>query len=179
MPAGASIKIATFIPKLSTMAETGTYSIEEANAFFAVSCNNAVWRLLAKPDQSEEDKNEIINLAHASLWHWSKRADCKMKNLQRGEYLIALAYVNAGRVEPTMYHALRCVEITEANSAEREDFDLPYARLIMGMALRLNGNVAEAEKYLKEAERLGAGIKNAKDREIFNGDLRDALDGYE
>ena len=164
--------------KLFKVAEPGNYSIEEANQFFAVSCNNAVWRLLCKADQSKDDKNEIINLAHASLWHWSRRADCKMKNLQRGEYLIALAYVNAGRKEPAMYHAKRCVEITEANSAEREDFDLPYARLIMGMALRLNGSVAEAKKYLMEAERLGDEIKNEKDKEIFVGDLRDAMAAF-
>jgi hypothetical protein len=71
------------------------------------------------------------------------------------------------------------VEITEANPAEREDFDLPYARLIMGMALRLNGDVAQAELYLREAEGLGNEMKNAKDKEIFMGDLRDALVGYD
>ena len=156
------------------MTETGSYSIEEANRFFSVSFNNAVWRLLEKPDQSEEDKNEIIHLAHASLLHWSKRADCKMKNLQRGEYLVALAYVNAGRKEPALYYAKRCAEMTAANVGEREDFDLPYSCLIMGMALRLNGDMAGAERYFAEAERLGEGIRNPKDKEIFLADQRAA-----
>jgi hypothetical protein len=149
------------------MTETGKYSIEEAHRFFAVNFNTAVWRLSAKENQSEKDQNEMINLAHASLLHWSKSANCKMQNLQRGEYLIAMAYINAGREEPAMVHAKRCVEITDAFETEMQDFDLAHSRLIMGIALRLQGNTVEAEKELEEARRLGEKIKNEKDKEIF------------
>jgi hypothetical protein len=154
------------------MGNTGNYSIEEANRFFAVYFNNEVWRLLGSDSQSEDDKREIIHLAHASLAHWRRRKDCKIKNLSRGEYLIAIAYINAGRKEPAMHHAGSCLEITQSHPAEMDDFDLAHAHLIMGWASHLNGNSREAGNYFSEAKRLGEGIKNVKDKEIFLSDLK-------
>lgn len=154
------------------------YTIEEANKYFAVGFNNAIWPLLEKPGKTEEENNELINLAHASLLHWSKRPDCKKINLQRGEYMIAIAYTEAGRKEPALYHAKRCKEITDERTEENDDFDGAYSFLAMAGALRLNGYNAEADQYLKQAKKLGDAIKGEVDKKIFMGDFNSAVEKY-
>ena len=79
------------------MIDQTKYTLEEANQYFAVAYNNRIWQLLENEESTEAEHNEIINLAHASLLHWSKSPKCKKVNLQRGEYMIALAYIHAKR----------------------------------------------------------------------------------
>ena len=160
------------------MPEELKYTLEEANKYFAVRFNNAIWPLLEKPNKTEDENNELINLAHASLLHWSKRPDCKKINLQRGEYMIAIAYTEAKRKELALYHAERCKAITNEHPEENDDFDLPYAHLAMASALYLNGFNEEADKQLKEAQRLAGAIKNEVDKKIFMGDLVSAMGKY-
>ena len=160
------------------MSEERKYTIEEANKYFAINYNNKIWPLLEKKEKTEDENNEIINLAHASLLHWSKSAECKNVNLQRGEYMIALAYINANRKRPALYYAKRCKKMTEENAAESKDFDFAYASLVMAMALRLNEDREGADKYLKDAKEMGEHIKNKEDKRIFMDDLKAALEQF-
>ncbi|MEK7433378.1 MAG: hypothetical protein AABZ74_09625 [Cyanobacteriota bacterium] len=160
------------------MSEEKKYTIQEANQFFAIEHNNNIWSLLSKKEKTEDDNNEIINLAHSSLLHWSKSPKCKIVNLQRGEYMISIAYTNANRAESALYHAKKCMKITEENREEMEDFDIAYAFLGMAKALNLSENEIisrkeEADKYLEEAKKLGEKIKDEEDKNIFMGDLEE------
>lgn len=159
------------------MTEQIKYTLEEANQYFAVACNNKIWKLLEKKESTEDEQEEMINLAHASLLHWSKSPHCKKVNLQRGEYLISMAYIHAGRKEQALYYAERCKKITEDRREENEDFDLAYSCLIMAMALNLNNQKEEAADYLEEAKKLGEGIAGEKDKRIFISDLKEAVEG--
>jgi hypothetical protein len=156
------------------MPEELKYTLEEANKYFAVKFNNAIWPLLENPGKTEEENNELINLAHASLLHWSNRPDCKKINLQRGEYMIAIAYTEAKRKESALYYAKRCKEMTDKHPAENDDFDLPYALLALAGALYLNGFAEEADIHLADAKRFGDAIKNEVDKKIFMGDIASA-----
>jgi len=159
------------------MTEQIKYTLEEANQYFAVAYNSSIWKFLEKKENTEDEQQEIINLAHASLLHWSKNPDCKKVNLQRGEYMISMAYIHAGRKEQALYYAERCKRITEDHREENDDFDLAYSCLIMAMALSLNNRKEEAAQYLEEAKRLGEGIDGEKDKRIFTSDLREAVEG--
>jgi hypothetical protein len=157
------------------MPDKPTYTLEEANHYFAINFNNNIWRLLEKNGGTEDENNELINLAHASLLHWSRSPACKKVNLQRGEYMIAIAYIHAGRKEPALYYAKRCQEMTAENKEESKDFDFAYVSLVMARALNLNGNKEDAEKYLQEARELGETINNKEDKRIFIDDLQSAM----
>jgi len=160
------------------MPEEIKYTIEEANKYFAVRFNNAIWPLLEKAGKTEEENNEIINLANATLLHWIKSSDCQNVNLHRGEYMIAIAYIEAKRKEPALYHAKRCKELSDEHAAENDDFDFPYALLAMAGALYLNGFKEDADKHLAEAVKLGEAIKGEGDKKIFIGDLKSAEEKY-
>ncbi|MFB9841389.1 hypothetical protein [Mucilaginibacter ginsenosidivorans] len=159
------------------MAEQIKYTLEEANQYFAVAFNNKIWKLFEKKESTEDEQEEIINLAHASLLHWSNSPGCKKANLQRGEYMISMAYIHAGRKEQALYYAKRCIKITEDRAEENEDFDLAYAYLVIAMALNLNNLKEEAARYLEDAKKLGENIAGEKDKRIFISDLKDAIEG--
>ena len=59
---------------------------------------------------------------------------------------------------------------------ENQDFDLPYAYLLMAMAFSLNNSKKEAGEHLKEAKKLGANITGEQDKKIFQSDLKDAVE---
>lgn len=159
------------------MAEQKKYTLEEANHYFAVAYNGRIWQLLEKKDSTEDENEEMINLAHASLLHWSKDPNCKKVNLQRGEYMISMAYIHAGRKEQALYYAKRCKRITEDHKEENDDFDLAYSYLLMAMALCLNGMKEEAAQYLNNSKELGANIERDEDKGIFVSDLKTAVEG--
>ena len=71
-----------------------------------------------------------------------------------------------------MQHAVRCMELTVANSSQMEDFDLAYAHEALARAHALQGNHAEARKYYTEALQLGPAISDPEDQQIFLSDLQ-------
>lgn len=157
------------------MAEENTYTIEEANQHFAIQYNNNIWNLLSKTDKTDDDYNEMINLAHASLLHWSKSSKCKKVNLQRGEYMIAMTYIYAERAEPALYHAQRCFKLSEEYKNRMKDFDIAYAYLIMSGALNISGLKEESQRYLQQAKELGETIADQEDKNIFLSDLNSSF----
>lgn len=158
------------------MARQLKYTLEDANQYFAVAYNGRIWQLLEKKERTEEENAEMINLAHASLLHWSKSSKCRKVNLQRGEYMISMAYIYTKNSKQALHYAERCKKITENNSEENEDFDLAYAYLVLAMALSLNKSKIEADEYLNKAKKLGGDIKGKKDRSIFLADLKNAIE---
>lgn len=150
--------------------ETKLYSLSEAHSFFARHYNGACWSYLEKSERSADDTIKMINLAHASLLHWSESKECTPVNLQRGEFLISTAYSYAERGEPAYYHARRCFDMTFSNPGSM-DFDIAYAYMVMARALALMGLDNQAKEYLLKTVDSGAQIKNDKDKKIFIGDL--------
>ncbi len=153
------------------MSEENKYTIEDANHYFAVEYNNSIWPLLEKNEKSDDAYDEIINLAHASLLHWSRSPKCKKANLARGEFMVTIAYLHAGRRNAALYHAERGMKLTKDFQSEMEDFDLAYAAMEMAGALHLADKKDEAAQYLEEAKALGEKIKDPEDKKIYMNDL--------
>jgi hypothetical protein len=113
----------------------------------------------------------MINLAHASLLHWSESKECSPANLQRGEFLISMAYAYAGRDEPAYYHAKRCFDLTFNHPGSMMDFDIAYAYMAMARVSALKGLNEEAKQYLSKMIEAGDQIKNKIDKQIYVDDL--------
>ena len=133
----------------------------------AVDLFNAVWGLLEKPDRSRAEDDTMLHAAHASRFHWGEAG--APVNLVRGEWQISRVYAVLGRPEPAVYHARRCLELSEG--AELEDWDLPYAYEALARAHAAAGQADEAERYKALAREQGAKIADADDRERFEQDL--------
>ena len=141
----------------------------DAHQEFAKLTNHRVWVLLEKPDRTAEEKEELVITANDSLYHWT-RAGGAVES-QRGHWLLSRVYVVLGRVQDALAQALKCGSITESHPDEMEDFDLSCSREALARAYALAGDFKQADEHLKAAEILGQAIKDAKDQEIFLGDL--------
>ncbi|MEM9633456.1 MAG: hypothetical protein AAGA50_19145 [Pseudomonadota bacterium] len=135
----------------------------------AISLNQRIWFLLEKKDRTAEESDEMVHVAHASLWHWLQAGGPLQK--QRGEWIIGRVYVVLEVAGAALRHAERTFDLTERHSAELQDFDHAYAYELMARALLLNGDQGKALDMWERAKHLGAEIQGAKDREIFLGDL--------
>lgn len=149
------------------MPEEKKYSEQECHKEFAIACNNLVWSLLQKKDRTEQENDQMIHAAHASHYHWGIVG--KPINAQRGEWLISHVYAVLNRPEPALYHAKKCMALTEEHKFV--DFDLAFAYEAVARAHASAGQAAECKKYRALAQDAGEKIKNAEDKKIFTGDL--------
>ncbi|MFX1488885.1 MAG: hypothetical protein ACFFBI_07050 [Promethearchaeota archaeon] len=133
---------------------------------------NKTWDFLDKKDRTEEDNINMIHTAHASRFHWGvlvSEGKGTALNLQRGEWIISRVYSVLERVEPALYHAKICLDLTEKNNIG--DFDLAFGYEAMARALALTKNKKEFEKYSKLAKEAGEKIKKKADKDYFFEEL--------
>jgi uncharacterized protein YndB with AHSA1/START domain len=131
--------------------------------------NNRVWALLGEGRPSPDVFAELVDAAHASLWHWSYAGGPIER--QRGEWLLSHVYAVVGDGPAALRHALRCRESSDANPDGQQDFDVAYGCEALARAYKVSGETALAAEWFERAQRAGEQIANDKDREIFEGDL--------
>ena len=134
----------------------------------AVGLFNHTWTLLEKVDRTPAEVDEMIHSAHASRYHWGEVGEAV--NLGRGEWQCSRVYSVLGRAEPAVWHARRCVEITEANG-DREDWDLAAAYEGMARALAVSGDLRAAADWKARAQAALATISEEEDRELIGQDI--------
>jgi hypothetical protein len=128
---------------------------------------NDVWRLM----ESREDDDQMLHAAHASAYHWSVAPECEPKNRARSEWLCSRVYAVLGRAEPALHHATRCLEITEQNAGNVEDWDLPFAYEALARAHRVAGNAAESCRSADLARDSAEAVVDPEDREHLDAEL--------
>ena len=152
------------------MTEDKSYTVAEAHRFFAIQFNGKTWELLEKTERTPEEDELMIHSAHASCHHWLEAGTGV--HHQRGEWLIARVYSVLGQAEAALWHANRCLELTQEHGNLMEDFDRAFAYECMARANAVAGNRAEAVRYLELATEAGEAIGSEEDRKLFFGDLR-------
>jgi hypothetical protein len=144
-----------------------SFDIDQAHQFFAVECNNEVWKLLEKKERSPEETETLINAAHASLYHWQFVGN--QVNLQRGYWLLSHVYTVLQLQTGAVYYANRCWDITQKEGLK--DFDLAYAYEALARSQALTGNQTGYERYHQMAVDAGENIANQEDKNLFLTDL--------
>lgn len=135
----------------------------------AVATFNRVWELLELPTRTQAEVDEMIHAAHVSCYVWSQVG--APANGARGEWQCARVYATLGRAEPALWHARRCLELTEAGGEGFEDWDLPGAQQAMTHAHLAAGEMEEARHWAELAREGAARIEDAEDREIIEGQI--------
>jgi len=141
------------------------YTLNEAHLAFARQINGRVWQLLEKTGRSEAENEEMIHAAHASLYHWLQVGG--PVNQQRGEWLLSRVYTVLGDRHAALRHSRHCLELTDANRDNMEDFDLAYAYEAVARASALSGDNATAQQYRERAKQSGEKISGEESQNIF------------
>lgn len=89
----------------------------------AIKLFNETWDLIEKENRSMDEEALMIHKAHASLYHWLQAGTPLHE--QRGEWMVSHVYAVIGRYEPAIYHAKRCMALTQQHKFD--DFDLTFA----------------------------------------------------
>jgi hypothetical protein len=139
----------------------------EAHRAVGVAANNRVWTLLARDDRTDTDNREMVDAAHASLWHW--RYAGKLVNEQRGEWLVSHVYAVLGQGVPALVHAQRCWALTE--EGKLEGFDYAYACEAVARAYAAAGDAKTAGAWRAHALDAAAKVTDPEDRAILEADL--------
>jgi hypothetical protein len=133
----------------------------------AVELFNHTWTLLEKADRSERESELMLHAAHASRFFWEEVGE--PVNHARGEWLLARAYAVAGRPEPALHHAQRCLSL--CGEHDIGDFDLAFAHEALARAHVLAGDTDTAAEHERMARAAAENIAEAEDRQLLLSDL--------
>jgi hypothetical protein len=128
---------------------------------------NYTWTLLETEDRTQHDTDRMIDAAHASRFFWEEVGE--PVHHVRGEWQISRAYAVAGRAEPALYHAQRCLELCQEN--EIGGFDLAYAFEALARAHAVGDDADRAAGYAARASAAAEQVPEKTDRELVLSDL--------
>ena len=149
--------------------ETPFEDIAKVHRWFGVECNNRSWDLLDADQLSAGQREQLVHMAHASMYHWSQIGN--VANRARGESLVGYVYAALGLGEAAVRHASRCVELVEAHPEETEDWDLAFAYDCLARATAANakdGEHALAQSLKDQARKFGDLISGPEEKEMFD-----------
>jgi hypothetical protein len=137
--------------------------IDQWHRWFAIQCNNGAWDLTTKQDRTPAEDQEMLNLAYASTYHWSKIG--KPINLARGHITLAHTHSLLGDGDLALGYARQALEFFENN--ECEDWDLAFVHMEIALAAAVQGDADLHAEHYAAARELGQAIQEEEDRQVF------------
>ena len=118
----------------------------ELHKHFSTHCFNETWKLIDKENRSDEEYEEMVHYAIASLFHWSKREDCTNRQKSIGYWQVSHCYVLAEDFKQAAPLDKLCLEFSE----NEESFYLSYAHETLARTAALAGKKKKIKKKLPE-----------------------------
>ena len=143
------------------------FDAQAAHRQFSIVCFNAAWKYLEKEPLELSEMDELLSLAHASLWHWKQRDDCKSENISVGCWQISRAWAKVGSVRAARLWARRCLEVSDGLAP----FYLGYAYEALARAEALGGHETKARQCLNQARALADEVSDQDSRHLLLQDL--------
>lgn len=143
--------------------------MKEFHQKMAVDLFNQSWDILLMEDRTREDEDLLINMVHASLYHW--RQIGAPINILRGEWMICHVYTLLEHKESALYHAENIMRLND--EIKPTDWDLAYCFEAMARVKALWGDREGYARYYALAVEAGKAIAGDGDRQQFEADLND------
>ena len=144
-----------------------SFDIVAAHKFFAAHCFNTAWTYIEKAERSADENERMLELAHASVWHWRQREDCQPRNLSIGYWQLSRVYALNRHAERAAHYGEMCLAV----SADEPPFFLAYGHEALARAAALHGDPTMMSEHLAQARRLGEMVKEPEDRQLLLADL--------
>ena len=145
-------------------------SIEETARWrrrFAAEGNNRAWDLVAQPERSAADVEDMVYAAYAAAYHWKQVG--QPVNHARADVTLAHALSLAGQGPEALKYARRSLAFFE--NTPGEDWDIAFAHLEMALAAAVLKDSALHAFHFSRASELGQAIQGEEDRQIFLTEL--------
>ncbi len=144
-----------------------SFDLAAAHKFFAASCFNNAWTYIEKPERTADDNEQMLALAHASVWHWSQREDCQPRNLSIGYWQLSRVYALIRHSERAAHYGHLCL----VASMDEPPFFMGYAHEALARAAAIQGDLRLMSEHLAQARMLAELVKVPDDRQLLVADL--------
>jgi cation transport regulator ChaB len=155
----------------ATEEEEIPFDAAAAHRVFSVEAFNSAWDLIEKTDRSDDDIDEMIDLAHASAWHWAQRGDVGPKNRAISAWQLSRVYAEAGRYEEAERWANRSLDLTE--SSDVGPVFTGYAYEALARLANETGDTEKRDEWLAMGRAQAELVDDKLDRARLLGDLDD------
>lgn len=135
----------------------------------SVECFSTVSNWIYGKERNPEDNLRMRETAHASLYHWLNRDDCKPVNLSIGLWQVSRVHAILGEGATAMLYAGECIDLSETNSLS--PFSIGYGYEAAARAARVSGGLESYAAYLGKAEEQLGKVDDAEDRKYLEEDL--------
>ena len=140
---------------------------KQAHQYFSAACFNDVWTYLDKPERSESNVEQMIETAHASLYHWLQRADCTADNKSIGYWQLSRVYATVGNGPQALAYAEKAL----ASADPEKPFMRGYGHEAMARAAFVAGDDELSVQHIELAKAAAAEIVDANDKQALLDDL--------
>jgi hypothetical protein len=113
----------------------------------AVAANGLACAMEEKPDRSADERALMILAAQSARHHWERAGT--WLNVERGEYRLAMTWLQAGDLAQARSHAQRCLEIVAANDGAA--LEQLFGWEALGLVERAAGNATGHARALAKA----------------------------
>lgn len=114
-------------------------------------CFDQCWNLFDKPNRSEAETEDMVLLAHASLWHWKQRYDCEPLNLSIGYWQISRVHSLVGDGALALRFGQKCIRISEEKNLSAYYIGCAYEAAARAAAV--GKDYGQATEYLVAAQK--------------------------
>jgi hypothetical protein len=149
------------------MSERPDFDVDEAHRYFSGACFNKAWDFIDKPDRSAAETDEMIQLAHASAWHWTQRPDCTQDKLSISYWQLSRVYALAEDKERATRYGKLCLEASE----DEAPFLVAYAHEALARAAFISGDHDGVAAHLAQARQASAKVTDRDERAMIKKDL--------
>lgn len=133
----------------------------------AAECFNRTWDYLEKKNRSPDDDQIMLNLAHASRYHWSLIG--KPWNFTTGDWQISRVYSALNQPDLALRFAKKALEISERNNLSER---LVSAYEGMARAYAVAEKYPSAKEFIDKArEQLRSVGLDADDRRTYSDQI--------
>lgn len=141
----------------------------EFHLMTAKKCFNETWDYLEKMERDQSDEQRMLNLAHASRYHWSFVGDAS--KLAVGDWQISRVYAALGQHQMALQFAKSSLDICQTNKLSEL---LISAYEGMARALVAGNNHEAAREYLiKARSQLNQSKVDEEDKKIYLDQIRE------
>jgi hypothetical protein len=140
-----------------------------AHKYFAAHCFNSAWPLIEQTERSPDEEAQLVALGHASLWHWTQRADCTDKSLSIAHWLLSRIYSVLCEPIQARRYAESCLRISQR--PDIEPFYLAFAHEAVARAAAVRQDWRAVSTSLQEARALAEQVVDPENRKLLLDDL--------
>lgn len=135
----------------------------------AARCFNEAWAYLEKRVLIGDDRSRLLNLVHASRYHWGIVGT--PENQAVGDWQISRAYASLGQPDLSLRFAKSCLATCEKNDLSEI---LCSAYEAIARAYAVADDPKSGREYLRKArQHLAALSLDREDRAVYLGQIRD------